>query len=86
MKPLPAYPSTLNWTYSGLVTIVMESEREASSLQILLNSPELMVMRELYSVSGIERCSTSREIRFKLNSVDFCVFGFSKTSFKVLGS
>jgi len=85
-KPFPAYPSTISCTLSTAVLIVIDSERAWSSLQILENSPELMVIKELYSVSGMERCSTSREIRFRENSVDLYVFGFSKISFNVLGS
>ena len=50
--------------------MVSDSERDWSSLQIFENSPELMVTRELYSVSGMERCSTSRVIKLRANSVD----------------
>jgi hypothetical protein len=50
--------------------MVRDSDKAWSSLQIFENSLELMVTREEYSVSGIERCSTSREMRLRLNSVD----------------
>ena len=66
--------------------MVRESERLWSSLQILENSPELIVTREVYSVSGIERCSISRVIKLRANSVDLKVFGFSKVILRVLGS
>ena len=66
--------------------MVRESDNWTSSLQIFENSPEFIVMRELYSVSGIERCSISSEIKFKANSVYLPVFGFSKVSLRVLGS
>jgi hypothetical protein len=54
------------------------SLRELSSLQIFENSFEFKVTTEEYSVSGIARCSLSRVMRFKLNSVVLSVLGFSK--------
>ena len=74
MKPEPAAPSTESLTSSFEVTIVRASESDWSSLQILENSPELMVIREVYSVSGMLRCSTSRVMRFRANSVVLPVF------------
>ena len=64
----------------------MASESERSSLQIFENSPELIVIKDEYSVSGIERCSACNCIRLRLNSVCLPVFSFSKVIFKVLGS
>ena len=86
MKPEPAAPSTESWTWSLLVLIVRPSESCWSSLQILVNSPELMVMIEVYSVSGMLRCSTSRVMRLRANSVVLPVFWFSNLIFRVLGS
>ena len=45
-----------------------------------------MVMREEYSVSGMERCSTSKLIRLSSNSVDLWVLAFSNLILRVLGS
>ena len=86
MKPVPAEPSTERITSSGFVAMMSSSEREASSLLIFWNSLELIVTNELYSVSGMERCSMSREIRFKANSVILPVFGFSNVILRVYGS
>ena len=86
MKPDPAEPSTERITSPGDVAMTSSSDSEASSLPIFWNSLELIVTSELYSVSGIERCSMSKEIKLRANSVILPVFGFSKVILSVYGS
>jgi len=66
--PPPISPFTANLIASFDVSIETVSDIYAISLQILVNSEELIVQIELYSVSGIPNCSLSSVIKFNENS------------------
>ena len=66
--PVPIYPVIENLIWSLLVSILIVSDNEPYSLQILLNSLDGKETIDANSVSGMPKVSESRFIRDKLNS------------------
>ena len=77
MFPEPISPVTENLTASFATAIVTVSPRIERSRQIFWNSPEGMVTSELYSVSGMPRCSLSITMSIISKSEIFSWLGLS---------